>query len=42
MTQTADLPDPAEETDEIPNPSTGAGLGADEEPDTFEPEESPE
>jgi len=42
MTQTPDLPDPAEETDEIPNRSTGVGLGADDEPDTFEPEESPE
>jgi len=42
MTQTPDLPDPAEDTDEIPNRSTGVGLGAGDDPDTFEPEESPE
>lgn len=24
---------------EIPNPETGVGIGADSEPDTFEPEE---
>jgi len=28
-------------TDEIPNPETGVGIGADAEPDTFEPEENP-
>jgi len=42
MTEQGDLPDPAEETDDIPNPSSGVGLGADDEPDTFEPEEDPE
>jgi hypothetical protein len=26
-------------TDDIPNPETGVGIGADTEPDTFEPEE---
>lgn len=30
------------ERDSIPNPETGVGIGADSEPDTFEPEESPE
>lgn len=29
-------------TDEIPNPETGVGIGARNEPDTFEPEEDPE
>lgn len=33
------LPSADEETDEIPNPETGVGVGADSEPDTFEPEE---
>lgn len=28
-----------EVTDEIPNPSTGVGIGAGSEPSTFEPEE---
>lgn len=27
------------ERDSIPNPETGVGIGADNEPDTFEPEE---
>ena len=26
-------------SDEIPNPETGVGIGADDRPDTFEPEE---
>lgn len=29
-----------DQTDEIPNPETGVGVGADAEPDTFEPEET--
>ena len=33
-TQTAD-----EESDTIPNPETGVGIGATDEPDTFEPED---
>jgi hypothetical protein len=28
--------------DDIPNPETGVGIGADAQPDTFEPEENPE
>ena len=28
--------------DEIPNPEKGVGIGAREEPDTFEPEEDPD
>jgi hypothetical protein len=45
MSQTNDIPRPngnAEGTDEIPNPETGVGIGADAEPDTFEPEEDPD
>jgi hypothetical protein len=45
MSQTDDIPRPAsrtERTDEIPNPETGVGIGADSEPDTFEPEEDPD
>ena len=30
---------PASTEGEIPNPETGVGIGADAEPDTFEPEE---
>lgn len=50
MTQTNDIPRPndnprpnvgADGTDEIPNPETGVGIGADAGPDTFEPEEDP-
>ena len=41
MSQTDDFPRP-DETDEIPNPETGVGIGADSEPDTFEPEEDPD
>jgi len=32
--------EPGSET--VPNPDTGAGIGADQEPSTFEPEEDPE
>ena len=36
-------PDETDEArDDIPNPETGVGIGADSEPDTFEPEETPE
>jgi len=43
MSQTNDIPGTdSEGTDEIPNPETGVGIGADSEPDTFEPEETPE
>jgi hypothetical protein len=45
MSVTDDLPDRDIEThaprDDIPNPETGVGIGAREEPDTFEPEEDP-
>jgi hypothetical protein len=45
MSVTDDLPDsdnnPAAPRDEIPNPETGVGIGAGQEPDTFEPEEDP-
>jgi hypothetical protein len=44
MSQTNDIPrkvDSGEGLDEIPNPETGVGIGADSEPDTFEPEEDP-
>lgn len=34
-----DRPVPREE---IPNPETGVGIGARDDPDTFEPEEDPE
>lgn len=30
---------PTDETDTIPNPETGVGIGASDKPDTFEPEE---
>lgn len=41
MTDPATNQPPADgaETDEIPNAETGVGVGADTEPDTFEPEE---
>jgi hypothetical protein len=40
---TAPRPDETENArDDIPNPETGVGIGADAEPDTFEPEETPE
>ena len=42
MSQSDDTPRPDPGTDgkdEIPNPETGVGIGADAEPDTFEPEE---
>ena len=45
MSQSNDVTRPdlgTEGRDEIPNPSTGAGIGADSEPDTFEPEEDPD
>jgi hypothetical protein len=44
MSQTNDIPrsDSDEGTDQIPNPETGVGIGADAEPDTFEPEEVPD
>ena len=45
MSQTNDIPrsDAADQgTDEIPNPETGVGIGATDEPDTFEPEEDPD
>lgn len=45
MSQTNDIPrqdTSSEGTDEIPNPETGVGIGADSEPDTFEPEEVPD
>lgn len=45
MSQTNDIPrqdNDAEGTDVIPNPETGVGIGADSEPDTFEPEENPD
>ena len=43
MSDTDDLPgrDTDRGRDEIPNPETGVGIGAREEPDTFEPEEDP-
>ena len=45
MSVNDDLPDRNTEThalrDDIPNPETGVGIGAREEPDTFEPEEDP-
>jgi len=45
MSDTDDLPgrdtDRSTLRDEIPNPETGVGIGACEEPDTFEPEEDP-
>ena len=44
MSQNDDRPRPdgdAAGTDEIPNPETGVGIGANSEPDTFEPEEDP-
>jgi hypothetical protein len=44
MSQTNDMPRQGntDGTDEIPNPETGVGIGADAEPDTFEPEENPD
>jgi hypothetical protein len=45
MSQSDDVarPDPGTEgRDDIPNSSTGVGIGADSEPDTFEPEEDPD
>ena len=44
MSQTNDIPraDSDGGTDEIPNPDTGVGIGADSELDTFEPEENPD
>ena len=43
MSQTNDISQPGDEgTDEIPNPETGVGIGADSDPDTFEPEENPD
>ena len=45
MSQSNDIPRPdsgSTGTDEIPNPDTGVGIGADAEPDTFEPEENPD
>ncbi len=45
MSVTDDPPDSdnnlATPRDEIPNPETGVGIGANQEPDTFEPEEDP-
>jgi hypothetical protein len=45
MTTASNEPRP-DETDEarddIPNPETGVGIGADAQPDTFEPEETPD
>ena len=39
----APRPDETDEArDDIPNPETGVGIGADAEPDTFEPEETPD
>ena len=36
-------PDETDEArDDIPNPETGVGIGADAQPDTFEPEETPD
>lgn len=35
-------PDQARQTDEVPNPETGAGIGATGEPSSFEPEEDPD
>ena len=35
-------PYPQEEQHGVPNPDTGVGIGADGEPNTFEPEEEPE
>lgn len=45
MSQSNEIPQPTtstEGTDEIPNPETGVGIGAQSEPDTFEPEEDPD
>ena len=45
MTTTNDQPRPDETDqarDDIPNPETGVGIGADDQPDTFEPEENPD
>ncbi|HEY5841525.1 MAG TPA: hypothetical protein VIU87_08665 [Mycobacterium sp.] len=46
MSSTDDLPrrdnDRPAPRDDIPNPETGVGIGARNEPDTFEPEEDPE
>ena len=46
MSVTDDSPDSdnnlAAPGDEIPNPETGVGIGAGQEPDTFEPEEDPQ
>lgn len=41
MTDPATNQPPVEgdQTEEIPNPETGVGVGADSEPDTFEPED---
>ena len=46
MSVNDDLPDSdnnlAAPRDEIPNRETGVGIGASQEPDTFEPEEDPQ
>ena len=45
MSQSTDIPRPdpgTDGTDVIPNPETGVGIGAEAEPDTFEPEEAPD
>ena len=43
MTAAHDIPD-ENDTDggAVPNPETGAGIGAGDEPNTMEPEENPE
>ncbi len=43
MTAPQSTPDENDTTGgEVPNPDTGAGIGASDEPNTMEPEENPE
>lgn len=43
MTEAQQTPESNDPTGgEVPNPDTGAGIGASDEPNTMEPEENPE